>query len=101
MAVAKKLNKKQQAIYVSLVAVVVLAIVGFIAYDFWTVHQKTQAILVAPGVITTANTEDPTKAAEGTETAPVAKADLSTYKVAADAPRIITISKIGITARVR
>ncbi|MGV9002184.1 MAG: sortase domain-bontaining protein [Candidatus Saccharimonadaceae bacterium] len=97
----KKMTTKERIIFISLIVLIVLGIAGYVAYDFWSVNQKTQAILMAPGVITTANKDDPVKAAEGSETVVATKDDLSTYKVAADAPRILTIDKIHLQARIR
>ncbi len=102
MAVAtQKVPKKQRIVFISLVALVVLGAVGYIAYDFWSVNQKTHAILGAPGIITTADSNDPEKASEGSETTQVTKDDLSSYRVVADAPRILTIDTLGIEARIR
>lgn len=84
-----------------MIVVIALAVVGFIAYDFWLVNQKTQALLVAPGIITPLNESDPEKAAEGSETTKPTIDDLSTYKVAADAPRVLTIKKLNVAARIR
>lgn len=94
-------NKKRRIILISLGSLVVLGLIAYIAYDFWAVDKKTQAVLVAPGIITTSNDKDPAKATEGTETRVPTKDDLSTYKVAADAPRIITINKLNVAARIR
>ena len=97
---SRKISKKQRVVFISLVLVVGLALVGYIAYDFWIVNQKTQAVLVAPGIITSEN-KDPVKASEGSENTPASKNDLSTYEAAADTPRIITIKKLNVAARVR
>lgn len=79
--------------------VIILGIAGFIAYDVWTVEQKTKAALNAPGIII--STDDPEKSNEGSETAVPTKDDLSSYTVAADEPRIITIKKLNVAARIR
>lgn len=80
---------------------VALGFVSFIAYDFWAVHQKTAAILKAPGIISKADTKNSEKASEGSEAIPVTKDDLSTYKVAVNEPRVITIDKLNLAARIR
>jgi len=97
----KKLSKKQRIVFTSLVALIGAAIAGYIVYDFVIVNQKTQSLLVAPGVIASNKKEDPEKAAEGLDATVATKDDLSKYKVAADEPRIISIKKLGISARVR
>ena len=82
-----------------LVAAVVLGLVGFIAYDFWLVDHKTNIVLKMPGMVGTTG-DDKSKGDEGSEAAPVTKEDLSGYTVAADAPRILTIDKLGLETRI-
>lgn len=100
MAVDARVKAKRIRIGAASVLVVV-ALAGYVVYDFWVVEQKTKAILVAPGVITAAAADDPQRAEEGVEVSPPTVDDISTYTVAADAPRFIKINKLNITARVR
>lgn len=95
----KQVKPKQRIAFVGLVVIVALALAGYIAYDFWAVNQKTNAILSAPGVVV--GSDDSEKSGEGSEVAPVTIDDLSTYKVAADAPQILTIDALNVAARVR
>ena len=95
----KNTTKKQRIVSIGLVAIVVVGLLGFIAYDFWMVNQKTTAILKAPGVV--ASKDDSQKAGEGSEVTPVTKDELSGYRVAADAPRVLTIDALSISARIR
>lgn len=98
---AQKTSMKQRLVFICLVVVIVLGLAGYIVYDFWSVNQKTQAVLVAPGVGTATDSDDPVKAAEGSEMTAATSNDLSTYTVAADAPRLLTIEKINVAARIR
>lgn len=83
------------------IAVVVAGAAGYIAYDTWLVQQKTQAILKAPGIIVAGDSKDPEKAEEGSEAVEVTTTDFSSYKVAAEAPRLLTIDKLGLAARIK
>lgn len=95
---SQPLTKRQRIVVMSAVAFVIAALVGFVMYDFWAVSQKTQAILKAPGIITTSDDE---KAGEGSDTTALTKDDLAAYTVAPDAPRILQIDRLGIAARIR
>lgn len=90
-------KRRKLSVWVIVTAVIIL--VGYIAYDIWSVDQKTRAALVAPGIIT--DNKDPEKVAEGSDTTTPTKDDLSTYKVADDEPRVITIKKLNVEARIR
>jgi LPXTG-site transpeptidase (sortase) family protein len=98
--VAQNTSRKRSIVFISLVTLVVLGMAGFIAYDFWVMDQKSEAIPGAPGVVRV-DEKNAEKASEGSETTHVTSDDLSTYKVAADAPRIITVDKLDIAARIR
>lgn len=101
MATTQQSTAWHQRIVIGAIVFVVLAVAGYVAYDFWVVHKKTQAILGAPGIIVASDGENSEKANEGVETTEVTKEDLSGYKVAADHPRIISIDSLGLEARVR
>lgn len=93
-------TKRQRTIVISAVALVVAAVIGFVVYDFWTVNQKTHAILKAPGVVAH-TTDDDEKASEGSDTTVFTKDDLAAYAVAPDEPRILKIDRLGLAARIR
>lgn len=97
---AQPLTKRQRTIVISAVALIVVAVIGFVVYDFWAVSQKTHAILRAPG-IGAHNTGTAEKSDEGSDATALTKDDLAAYKVAPDAPRILKIDQLGITARIR
>jgi len=101
MASTQQVTKVHRWFVVSSAVVVVLGVVGYLVYDFSTVHKKTQAILSAPGIIGTDDASDGEKADEGVETSKVTGDDLSNYHVAADAPRVLTIDSLGIAARIK
>ena len=100
MVATQRSNKWHKRIMIGGIILVILAVAGYVAYDFWMVHKKTQAILGAPGIIATTS-DDGEETDEGVETTPVVKDDLSSYKVAADQPRILSIDSLGLEARVR
>ena len=91
--------KKHSLVFVIGIVVIIAGIAGFIAYDQWAVEQKTTSLLKAPNVV--AKSTDGAHATEGSDTTKVEPDDLSSYSVALDAPRIITIPKLNIEARVR
>ena len=101
MVATQQQNKWHRRIVIAGVILVAAGVVGYVAYDFWSVHKKTQAILGAPGIIAESDNQNAEKADEGVETTPVVKEDLSGYKVEADQPRIISIEKLNLEARVR
>ncbi len=101
MVATQQANKWHKSIIIGGIILVAAGVAGYVAYDFWSVHKKTQAILGAPGIITTVDGDDVEKADEGVETTPVVKDDLSGYKVEADQPRILSIDALGLEARVR
>jgi LPXTG-site transpeptidase (sortase) family protein len=91
---------KPRIIIGGLIAVVILAIAGYVAYDFWSVQQKTHSILRAPGVIA-AGQDNEEKSKEGSETAEPSSNDLANYRVAPDEPRALYIDTLNIAARIR
>lgn len=97
---SQPLTKKQRTIVIGAVVLVAMAVIGFVVYDFWTVSQKTHAILKAPGIVTH-STDDGEKASEGSDTTALTKDDLAAYTVAPDAPRILKIDRLGLAARIR
>lgn len=101
MAKVNKAARHHKLFIIIAGSVLALGVIGFIAYDFWVMNQKTTTVLGVPGIITTDDADDPEKSSEGSETTQVAKEDLSSYKVAANAPRILTIDRLGIEARIR
>ncbi len=97
----QQLNKKQRIIVGGLVAVVILAIVGYVVYDFWSIQQKTHSILRAPGIVSASETTTGEKTHEGSETTQPSTNDLANYRVAPDEPRALYIDALNIAARIK
>lgn len=91
--------KKHTFIFIVGVVVIIAGVVGFVVYDQWAAQQKTINILKAPDVVSKSTND--AHANEGSDTTKVEPNDLSSYSVAPDVPRIITIPKLNIEARVR
>jgi len=94
-------TKQRRPFLIGAIILIIVASLGFLAYDFWLMDQKTKAVLGAPGIIVKEDKNNPEKAREGSETTAITKDDLSSYTVAADVPRVLTIDKLGIEARIR
>lgn len=101
MATAEHITKWHKWFVVGSAILIVLVVASYVVYDFWSMNKKTQAILGAPGIIVASDVDNADKADEGVETTQPATIDLSSYKVEADAPRILTIDKLGLAARVK
>lgn len=86
---------------VGAVLLIMAGVGGYIAYDFWSTNQKTQAILGAPGIVTASDETNAEKAGEGVDTGGVSDDEIAGYKVAADEPRVITINAINVRARIK
>ncbi|GEM_PF-762578 len=84
-----------------LAIVLILGATGYISVDAWLTNNKLKSQL------TTAPTASVAQAAtkhqqvnEGTDTTPLPVNTLASYKTAADAPRALTITKLGVAARI-
>jgi len=97
----QQLTKKQRIIVGGLVVVVILAIVGYVVYDFWSIQQKTYSILRAPGIVSASETTTGEKSHEGFETTQPSTNDLANYRVAPDDPRALYIDALNIAARIK
>lgn len=91
----------QRRVLMGAIGVIVLGIIAYVAYDTWSVGQRTQALLRAPGIITAADANDPEKQSEGSDSTEITTAQVSEYTVAADAPRMLTIERLGVNARIK
>lgn len=97
----RRRSRQQRIFLASAIAIIIVAIGCFIAYDWWHVHVKTQAILGAPGIVKTSDASDPQKATEGSETTQVPVDLLANYSVADDAPRALYIDTLDVAARIQ
>ncbi|MFZ1250240.1 MAG: class F sortase [Candidatus Microsaccharimonas sp.] len=92
--------KKRRIFLVSGVAVIILGIGLYVAYDLWRVEQQTATILRAPGIISSTDTTGE-KSDEGSEATEITPAVTASYQVPPDAPRYLRINKLGVNARVQ
>ncbi len=77
-----------------LTAIVVVAIVGYVAFDAWTTNNKVANV---PNDV---QSQDSTTQSKSDEASKTSDDLLAQYKVAADAPRILSIDTINVKARV-
>jgi LPXTG-site transpeptidase (sortase) family protein len=82
-------------------AVFIFLVGGFVAFDSWRTNRAAEAAAKKMGSTTThttANNQAPDEAAPVT-TAPTEN-DITAYEVAPSKPRLLTIPKIGVKARI-
>lgn len=92
--------RRKRFLIISIFAIVI-GVGGYVGYDFWSISQKTHALLTAPGIISSRDTSDNEKANEGIDTSLVSIDDLLSYTVADDQPRFLTIETLRIKARIK
>lgn len=95
------LGRAHRWVVIAGVVLVVLATIVYIVVDSWLVDQRAQRLIKAPGIIASSGLATGERASEGSDTTPVAVDDLSHYTVAADHPRVISIPRLGLNARVQ
>jgi sortase (surface protein transpeptidase) len=87
---------------VALVVVLILTTTGYISFTTWQIdNQAKKAFAASPStkdilVSSSSSSTDST----GTDNTPISKKTISTYKVAPNLPRTISINKINVDARV-
>lgn len=94
---SKKFDHKK--FFLIALAVIVLLLTGYIAYDTWLTNSRAEAVLTSQPSTST----DPTgwsKDDEGKDESVIPKSALSSYTVAPSLPRALYIDKLGIAARV-
>jgi len=83
---------------VILLALLLLAAICYIGFDTWRINNNKQ-VIIETGVTSNVSSGE-RQSQEGTDKSPLPKNALSNYTVAADVPRALYISKIGVAARV-
>jgi len=93
----KSKNKQINILYfvVLIAGIVAVAGIGYFGYLAVTNPSRTQPIAVGEG------SENTDVALEGSDETPVPASEVDTYTVNADAPRILKIDSLGISAKVR
>ena len=93
----RKFNHKK--FFLVALAIIVLLLTGYIAYDTWLTNSRAQAVLTSQP----ASSNNPTgwsKDAEGKDETEIPKSALSSYTVGPTLPRALYIEKLNIAARV-
>lgn len=91
-------NKKNQYLLNAIIitGVAVLLVLGFLAYK-----EVTKPVAVLTPIASGAGSDNPDVKKEASEETPVTPASVSSYTVAADAPRILHIDSLKISAKIR
>lgn len=89
-------QKATRPIVGSVAAIAILGITGYVAFDTWisnnVVEKTTSSLAAVQG--------DSTAALEGSDENVVSESSINSYAVAADMPRVLTIDKLNVRARV-
>lgn len=94
---SKKFDHKK--FFLIALAVIVLLLTGYIAYDTWLTNSRAQSLLTStPSASTDASGWS--KDDEGKDESEIPKSALSSYTVAPSLPRALYIEKLGVAARV-
>lgn len=93
-------RKKGRLRYISAIvgAVIILGITGYISIDAWMTNNEVKQVVAQRDTQNTASAT--TVLGEGQDETEVTKDTIGSYKVAADLPRVITVDKLKIHARV-
>jgi LPXTG-site transpeptidase (sortase) family protein len=81
-----------------LIAAIFVLVTGYVSVDTWITNNRVKA--ENPAGSTHQASVATAKQSEGSDTTPIPPNTVSKYVVAADLPRELTISKIGVTARI-
>jgi LPXTG-site transpeptidase (sortase) family protein len=97
-----KIKKPSVSFMLIAAAVFVFLIGGYVAFDSWRTNRAAEAAvkkISTPPAVASAQTSQPPAETAPATTAPSAN-DVDNYKVAATKPRVVTIPKIGVKARI-
>jgi len=84
----------------TVLGVLLLAVICYMGYDTWATHNRLDEQKSDTASNATNASNDERQMQEGTDKKPLPTNALTNYKVAADTPRALYISKIGVAARV-
>ena len=81
-------------------AAIVLAFTGYISLDTWITNNQVREVVADRQVAGDSTARSMAVLGEGEDEADVTKSAIDSYTVAPDLPRVLTINKIGVEARV-
>jgi LPXTG-site transpeptidase (sortase) family protein len=96
----RKINPSK--IVFTVLGLLVLAVLCYMGYDTWATHNKLneQPTSDNTGVSAANASTDERQLQEGSDRNPLPTNALTSYKVAADSPRALYITKLGVAARI-
>ena len=93
-----KFQRTRQILYIASILLLSGAL-GYFAIDAWTTNARIKEELDKPVIVDDADPES-RQAAEGRDETEIPVDTLGEYKVAADVPRILSVEKLNIEARI-
>lgn len=84
----------------SMAAALVLAFTGYISIDTWVVNNEVKRVVADQQVAGDSTARTGLMMSEGEDETDVAPSTVDSYTVAPDLPRVLSIDKIGVRARV-